>query len=178
MTLSKLQKELETQEGVYKALLDDLAEMDSDQLVQRPIPHKWSLLEIIEHLVLAEREVLDYLPDPSQLIEGERDLKAHLSYLMVMAVLGLKIPVKAPSQGMLPKGNTSLEELRRQLEEIQDWLRDYVNDQESNGLRKAVFRHPVAGAMTVGQTIHLRRVHLNTHLSQIKRLKRLLTRTN
>ena len=36
--------------------------------------------EIIEHLVVAEREVLKRLPEPSQLAERKRSLKHHITY--------------------------------------------------------------------------------------------------
>ena len=54
----------------------------------RPNPRlEWSILEIIEHLILAERAVLQGLPEPSRLSERERRLKHRFGYVIVMFVL-------------------------------------------------------------------------------------------
>ena len=37
------------------ALLDEMGALDPAKLVAKPLPGKWSMIEIIEHLVLAER---------------------------------------------------------------------------------------------------------------------------
>ncbi len=174
--LSRLRKELEILDQKRCELLNDLATLDADHLVKKPISGKWSILEIVQHMVLAEREVLEHLPDPSQLIERKRDLRARLSYLLVMLVLKWSMPVKVPSPAMVPDGNTSLDELRRQWDESQHWLRAYLNALEPDGLGRAVFRHPVAGPLTVAQVIHMRQLHFKSHLRQIERINRLLVR--
>jgi hypothetical protein len=151
-------------------LLDQVEALSAERLVARPIPGTWSILEIVEHLVLAEREVLQNLAEPSELVARRRGLKAHLAYPMVMVVLKCGIPVKAPSPRMLPKGNTSLADLRRQWDESQRWFRSYVNALDREGFGRAVFAHPVAGPMNVGQTLHMGQLHVATHSRQIRRL--------
>ena len=152
------------------ALLNQVEALSAERLVARPIPGKWSILEIVEHLVLAEREVLQNLAEPSELVARRRGLKAHLAYPMVMVALKCGIPVKAPSPRMLPKCNTSLADLRRQWDESQRWFRSYVNALDREGFGRAVFAHPVAGPMNVGQTLHMGQLHVATHSRQIRRL--------
>lgn len=153
-----------------RALLDDVEALDAERLVAKPLPGKWSILENVEHLVLAEREVLRNLPEPSQLVERKRSFKAHITYPAVMFVLKCGIPAKAPSPGMLPKGETSLAALRRQWDDSQRWLRAYVDGLDRTGFGKAVFEHPVAGPLTVGQAVHMDQLHVATHARQIRRL--------
>jgi hypothetical protein len=135
------------------ALLDWVEALSAERLVARPIPGKWSILEIVEHLVLAEREVLQNLPEPSEQVARRRVLKAHLAYPMVMIVLKCGIPVKAPSPRMLPKGNASLADLRCQGDESHRWFRSYVNALDRKSFGRGVFAHPVAGPMNVGPTL-------------------------
>jgi len=135
---------------------------------------KWSVLEIIEHLVLAERAVLQDLPELSRLSARERKLKHRFAYLIVMFVLRYGIPVPVPSPAMVPRGNRSLVDLRRLWDENQRWLGAYIGGLDRKGLRRAVFGHPVAGPLTVGQPVRMDQVHLKTHVRQIKRLQRLL----
>jgi hypothetical protein len=155
-------------------LLDEMASLDPASLVAKPLPGKWSILEILEHLVLAERAVLQGLPDPVRLIERKRTLKHRVRYVLVMFVLKFGIPVEVPSPAMVPCGRRGLAELRRLWDENQAWLRAYVDRLDRKGVRRAVFEHPVAGPLTPEQAVHIDQVHLDTHIRQIRRLQRLL----
>jgi hypothetical protein len=156
------------------ALLDEMGAMDPAKLVAKPLANKWSILEIIEHLVVAEREVLKGLPESFQLAERKRSLKNRFAYLMVMFVLRYGIPVKVPSPAMVPRGNRSLDELRRLWNENQAWLKAYIARLDPKGFRRAVFEHPVAGPLSVEQAVHIDQVHVDNHVRQIRRLQRLL----
>jgi len=170
----QLQQTLQAIEKTRCALLDELATVDAETLVAKPIPGKWSILEIVEHLVLAEREVLQNLPDPSEMVELRRSLKHHFTYPMVMMVLRCRIPVKAPSAGMIPRGTTSLDALRSRWDESQQWLRCYVGGLDQAGIYRAVFQHPIAGPMDLTQAIRMGQVHVATHTRQIRRLLSLM----
>src|SRR3954469_22946429 len=74
-------------------LLDEMEALEPGKLLARPIPGKWSILEIVEHLVLAERVILRGLPEPSQLKVRTPRLKQRFRYLIVMIVLRTGIPV-------------------------------------------------------------------------------------
>jgi DinB superfamily len=165
-----LQKRLQALDERRCALLDQVEALSAERLVARPLPGKWSILEIVEHLVLAEREVLQNLPEPPELVERKRTLKAHLAYPLVMVVLKWGIPAKVPSPRMIPTGNTSLATLRCQWDENHQWLRSYIGGLDQDGLDRAVFRHPIAGPMTVAQTVHMGQLHVATHARQIRRL--------
>jgi hypothetical protein len=170
----RLNKRLHAFNEKRGALLDEMEALDPAKLVAKPLAGKWSILEIIEHLVLAERAVLQGLPDQSRLGERERRLKHRFRYLIVMFVLRYGIPVQVPSPAMVPRGARSLPELRRLWDENQEWLRAYISGLDRKGFRRAVFEHPVAGPLSVEQAVHMDQVHLDTHIRQIRRLQRLL----
>lgn len=167
---SRLQQRLRALDERRCALLDEVEALSADRLTARPRPGKWTILEIVEHLVLAERDVLQNLPEPSQLVDRRRGLKARLSYPAVFFVLKYGIPVEVPSPRMVPTGSASLADLRRRWDESQQWLRSYVDGLDRHGRSRAVFAHPVTGPMTVAQAIRLDRVHVETHARQIRRL--------
>jgi hypothetical protein len=60
---------------------------------------------------------------------------------------------------MLPQGGRELAEWRRLGDENQVWLR---------------LEHPVAGPITVRRTVDMTQAHLDTHIWQIRTLRRLL----
>ena len=150
------------------ALLDEMERMDAAALVATPLAGKWSILEIIEHLVLAERAVFKGLPDPSQLVAREIRV-AHLArYQLVMFILRSGIPVRVPSPAMAPQGNRSLAELRRLWDENQDWLASCIAHLGPKGIRRAVLEHPVVGPMTVEMAVRMGQVHVRGHIRQIQ----------
>jgi nitrogen-specific signal transduction histidine kinase len=62
-----------------RALLDELAALAPEALAAKPRPDQWSILEIVEHLVLAERFVLAGMPPVAELVERRRSLKNRCS---------------------------------------------------------------------------------------------------
>src|SRR5678815_3912745 len=113
----QLQQRLRALDERRRALLDEVEALSDERLTAKPVPGKWSILEIVEHLVLAERDVLQNLPEPAQLVDRPRHLKARVGYPLVMFVLKHGIPAKVPSPRMLPTGSASLAALRGQWDE-------------------------------------------------------------
>ena len=153
------------------ALMDELEAMDPARLAAKPAAGKWSILEIVEHLVLAERAVFKGMPDPSRLEAREPTATDRVRYLLVAFLLKSPVPVRVPSRAMVPKGALTLVELRRLWDENQNWLRAYVAGLDAAGLRRTVFEHPVAGPLTAEQAVRLGRIHADRHIRQIRALR-------
>lgn len=170
----RLDKRLQAFDERRRALLDEMEVLDPGKLLARPLPGKWSILEIVEHLVLAERVVYQDLPEPSQLKVREPGLKHRFLYLIVMFVLRTGIPVGVASPAMLPQGGRDLAELRRLWDENQAWLRAYADSLGPRDIHRAALEHPVAGPISVRQTVVMSRVHLDRHIRQIRALQKLL----
>jgi len=169
--ISELRRKLEIYDQNRLALLDDLERLDDDQLRRKPGPGKWSILQIVQHMVLAERDVMQYLPEPKDLIAHTRGLRARILYVAVLLILRWNIRVPVPSEGMVPDGNTSISELRHQWDENLRWFRGYLDTLEPEDLERAVFSHPVAGPLTTPQAGKLAQFHFDAHLRQIKKVK-------
>jgi hypothetical protein len=169
-----LENRLEAFDDTRRGLLDEMEALDPAVLVAKPIPGKWSMLEIVEHLVLAERAVLRGLPDLPRLVDAARDLGNRVRYALVLFILTSGIPVRTPSPAMDPQGDRGLHELRRLWDENQQWLRSCIALLGPGAGRKAVFEHPIAGPLTVSQAVRMGQVHVAGHVRQIRRLRRLL----
>jgi hypothetical protein len=151
------------------ALLDELAALPPETLKAKARPEQWSILEIVEHLGLAERYVLAGMPPPAELVARRRSLKNRCIYPIVIFVLRFKIPVKVPARRMLPTGQASLAEVRAAWDENLRWLHAYVAGLAPGDGGRAVFVHPVAGPITLIQALRMDRLHFATHLRQIRR---------
>lgn len=153
------------------ALLDALDALEPMRLRARPAPNAWSILEVVEHMVLAERAVLRDLPDPATLVGRPRRLRDRLGYGLVVFILTSRLRVQVPDAAMLPQGERTLEELRAMWEENQAWLLGYVEGLDEVGASRAVFHHPITGPLDVDRAIRLGRIHFDRHLGQIERLR-------
>jgi len=156
------------------ALLEEVATLDEAMLTAHPLPGKWSIREIIEHLVLAEDDVVGDFSRLDARDDQPRGIGNHVRYLIVMSILRFRIPVKAPSRAMLPTGGRSLAELRETWDEHHRRLRAFVASLTREGTGRAIFRHPIAGPISVSQALVMLDVHLDSHIHQIRRRMQLL----
>lgn len=153
-------------------LLDDLARLAPLELSFKPDPRCWSILEVVQHLVLSEQDVIGnarFVDTPAFL---RRDLRAYLGYPAVFLMLYYGVPWPVPSAGMIPDGRTTIAELRTQWNDLHAWLQRYVDGLTPTTIKQAVFYHPLTGPITVKQTLVLSHIHLSCHLRQIERIKR------
>jgi hypothetical protein len=169
-----LTKRLQVIERKRAALLERVSAMDATVLDGRVRPATWSIKEIVEHLVLAEEDVLVDIRALDRLEPRPRRWRNRMAYVVVMFVLKYDIPVKAPSSAMLPAGNLSLADLRDRWESNHRHLRGYVLGLDRAAQKRAVFRHPITGPITVRGALRMLDVHLERHARQIRRLERRL----
>ncbi len=155
-------------------LMAEMATLDAARLNATPISGKWSILQILEHLVVAERAVYLGLPNPADLVSRTRGVPHHLRYALVMGVLRLGVPVRMPSPTMAPRGGRDLGDLVRMWDENQHWLRAVAERLGAAVDHAAVLAHPIAGPLTVGQAVRMGQVHVNGHIRQIRQRLRLL----
>ena len=133
-------------------------------------PGTWSVLEILEHVVLAERVILQGLPDQTDLVDRPRSLRHRIKYPLVWLVLRLAIPVKVPSKRMLPAGQRTLADLREEWDQHLRWLSALAAGPTAGAQGKACFVHPVAGPITLVQALRMDLLHLQIHTRQISRI--------
>lgn len=166
-----LARRLEAFDERRRALLGELEAQDPATLSAKPRAGGWSILGIVEHLVLAERAVFKGLPDPSRLVARARGLGDRARFLLVTSILRSPVRVRVPAPSMAPRGGRSLAELRGDWDENRDWLLTCVERLGEEGVRQAVFEHPIAGPLTVEQAVRLGRIHLDRHARQIRELQ-------
>ena len=156
------------------ALLESMASLPPDILARQPGPKRWSLLQVLQHLVIAERDVLQGLPEPSRLVHQKRNPLNYINYAIVLLILKWGIPVPVPSAEMVPDGDATFQELCDQWDRNVDWFKSYIDGLNATTAGLAVFKHPVTGPLTCAQALHIGRLHLENHIRHINRIQRLL----
>lgn len=166
--MARCLRQLQSLDAERQALLARVAAAGPEALDRQARPGAWSVREILDHLVTAERVILGGLADPATLEAARPAPGEHLRRALVWAVLRFRIRVKVPSRRMLPQGGRDFAALQAAWEENLAWVRAFL---EAGGAdRGAVFRHPVAGPLTLGQALAMDRLHLGIHARQIARI--------
>jgi uncharacterized damage-inducible protein DinB len=169
MSIQRLRKHLHIYDQRRRSFLSRISELPPDLLSIKPGPKRWSLIQVLDHLVAAERTILMGLPDYAQLTHRPVTLRNRVGYFLVIGLLKWRIPVPVPSRDMLPEAERDLDELRRRWDENIDWLRGAIDRLKTDS---AVFMHPVTGPLNTDQVLRLARLHLGTHLRQDERIKK------
>jgi hypothetical protein len=157
-------------EKLRTSLLAETGGLDLQALTTRPESDQWSILEVLEHLVRSETDVMRGLFDEGALSPKERTLRNRLAFLVVMLILRYPIPVKTPSRGMLPRGKWSRDEISSRWDENHGTIMRFAEDLDEEGSRHAVFAHPISGPLTPYQAILMLEVHLRRHARQVRRM--------
>jgi len=139
----------------------------------RPGEGQWSMLQVIEHLVLAEEGTLRVLrqgPGPRPRVT----FRSRLALRAIEVLFGLGARVRVPSQSLAPSGADALDTLRSRWSGAREGIAAVVRGLDADGLRQPRFRHPVAGWLTVGQGLDFLERHIRHHERQLHRIRRAL----
>jgi hypothetical protein len=140
---------------------------------QNPDPHSWSVMQIVHHLYLSERNSLAYLrkklsyPD----LVPHYNPKSWGGILLIKLVFFLHIRVKAPVSidswkvmEVLPT-----HELKDKWDDLRHELISFVEVNQPAFGKHLAFRHPYAGRLTMYQMFIFMNDHLRHHQQQIWR---------
>ena len=146
---------------------------DQRQRSVRPAEGKWSMLQVIEHLVLAEEGTLRVF-EKGPPAEPKVKVRSLLALRAIEGLFGLRLRLAVPSKSLTPTVPESLEALRLRWTSVSDGITKYVGALESDDLSQPRFRHPVAGWVTVGQGLDFLERHIRHHERQLHRIRRSL----
>lgn len=153
------------------ALLNGLASAPAADLERKPAPDRWSVLEILDHLVRADEgsvRQLERRDGPPATIMSR--LSARAKYGIMLLILG-RVRVKVPIKSLMPSGEPlALAELSRRWGESRCRFAGYLDSVPPEQMRTPLFRHPIAGWLTLKQGLDFHQKHVGVHVAQIDRL--------
>jgi uncharacterized damage-inducible protein DinB len=167
----KLLRIFERAEADRKAILDIIKKFPEDKFSHRPL-NKWSIAQILAHIILAERFSLQYMKKKSLGIDsvGKSGLWEDLKFFILK--ISQRIPLKYKAPQVLGENPQPLsrEDAARQWLQVRNELRDFISTLDNEYAKKKIYKHPVSGRLNVMQAVSFFREHANHHLPQIKRL--------
>ncbi len=153
-------------------IFDDLASINEGLLTKNG--KGWSIIQVLKHLNMAESLSLSYMKKKMQ--AGERMKKINwvnnARMWVTCGFLESGLRWKAPSYIANPKGDYSLSEVKSEWELTRTKIQDYINDYPDEWLDRAVYKHPMAGRLSLLQAIDSFIYHQRHHVHQINRIKK------
>jgi DinB superfamily len=169
--LPELSSRLATLDEAREAFLAPIRSASDRQRSFRPSPGAWSMLDVTEHLVLAEeKSLLGMLKGPPA---GTAITPlARVRMAMVLLVLRTELRVKVPVARVLPTGRVALGELEARWGDARRGLERFLEPITRAEARAARFRHPIGGWVSVGTGLTFYAAHIQHHARQVRRIHR------
>lgn len=168
--LPELQERFDAIEDRRRALFERLARVGDEDLRHHPSPTSWSLLQVVEHLVLVEGLIVKSMLRADQPVIRRRWWH-RIGAILVSIVLTRGFRVPAPSKKVVPLSNTPLHESGAKWDELRRQLREFLERTTPDSARQLGFRHPVSGPLDLPSSLDFVRAHFDHHMRQIARIE-------
>ena len=153
------------------ALLERLARYPDARLRHRPRPNAWSLLEVAEHLMLAERATLESIVRPATKRPLVPKWYDRIMHLLIARTLESAVRIPVTGRILTPEGRLPLAELAERWGDVHASWRSYLSE-ETLEPAAHVFRHPLGAVMTRAETLAFLKRHFDHHHHQVERIER------
>ena len=165
-------------ESIFKTLEEDrtglfamLAGLPEERINFKPAEDKWSIVQIVFHLVKAER--VSVITISKELKSGNNaktgEDAAHRSKGLIDAMKS-DAKIKAPDILAKVPDTYDIEELRNKWEIIRTQLKEILDGLPAEAADLELYEHPYAGKLSLMQGLDFLHHHYLHHLKQIKRL--------
>lgn len=144
--------------------------LNADQITFRVDPRRWSILMVLEHVVIAEEMTLANIRCTGAAGSAGTEPKSPEAFHMVIKVFEKDIPVEVPLPEPEPTGDVLLDDLIVRWEAARTGLRQALVKIPLETITAPICRHSVAGPMDARETLEFLAVHLDHHLRQIRRI--------
>ena len=157
-------------EAERQQLEKELATLSEAQLQQPMAPGKWSALQTLRHLIMAEQSSVAYMKKKLEYAESATPagLGARLRAALLTGWFRLGMKAKAPKAfAEIPAGQSAAgvfgdyRAVREELRGVLDGVPDALIDRE-------LFKHPLAGRMTLDSALDFFKAHYRHHALQIR----------
>ena len=141
-------------------------------LQKRPSPENWSVVQLVNHLILAEEMSLAYIQKKYPAVESVplEGLKQKLAMKAMKLAQRSSKKFKAPGPVGQPEENSTMEELQQKWKKVQDELATFLENYPEKYVKRLLYKHPFAGRLTLGQMMQVHVYHIERHHAQIERI--------
>lgn len=170
-SFQKLFEEIESQR---KSILSSVHHLTQDQLNKPLAPGKWSVSQILSHLITAERMSVNYIQKKIQGIEQIEDTGLWEELKINLLKISQRLPglkFKAPNRVV---ENTTfyndLSTITKEWDLVRNEFKTLLEKIPAQYINRRIYRHVRAGYLNVRHALIFFREHIIHHTPQIKKL--------
>lgn len=168
-----IQSKLDRIDQSVENLYQELQQHPDELLNRKPGPGKWSVLQVLHHLMVAEKLSEGYVRKKTSSGSDFPNvpMSSHTNLLLLRLNFLLPLKFKAPpavGDNALPDTSTLADTMAAWKQQRQS-LRVLLAGLPEGVLSKAIYKHPLAGRLNAAQMISFFDIHFTHHLSQVKR---------
>ncbi len=168
---SVIEKKIADLENQRQMIFQQLDAIPPAHLTHKAGPDRWSVVEVIQHLVIVEQLIMKQAESTPTPAGTEPQPYSRERLEMVLEILETDVAVDVPAASMAPDGRISLATLLDQWAETRRQLQRFLRQVPVDRYEELLFSHPVAGPLSVVDMLDLANVHLGYHMRQIQRLR-------
>ena len=168
---TQIEKQFKQLEQERKNLFNELKNYSDEVINKKPAPEKWSVAEVIAHLITAEEMSLKYLSKKIQDTSKEKPegFKHKYRWILVQIVFNFNIKFKAPEIVEPKMGYQSLANLETKWSDIRNQTLQLLQKLSDDEVNKTLWKHAIAGKLNLHHMVQFFGVHYNRHKKQIER---------
>jgi uncharacterized damage-inducible protein DinB len=170
--IRKLQYIFDRAEADRKEILNMISSLTEEKFSHSQAD-KWSISQILAHLIAAERLSLQYMKKKTLGINqvDNSGFWEEVKFFFLKISQRLPLKYKAPSvlaENQPPKLSQS--EIIEQWDAVRSDLKQFIENWEEKNLKKKIYKHVFSGRLNILHAVGFFREHAIHHLPQIKRL--------
>ncbi len=171
---SLLEKEYVKLEQQREVIVSWINSLSTGAFHEKPNPKKWSINQILSHIVSSERLAVSYVSKKRLGIATLPNTGIKEDLIMMIVVISQRLPLLKFKAPKTVAENTLLHEspeaLIKNWDEVRADLKELLEKFTDDEIKRTTFKHPIAGMLNVKQGVRFLREHIIHHTPQIKRL--------
>jgi hypothetical protein len=168
-----LLKQFNKLEADRQKLLLALRALPNEAILFQAPAGKWSVNQILTHLLTSEKLSLLYMRKKSLGIQHVGDSGMRESLKLTILKVSQRLPLKYKAPGVLLEHTPEALPLRQAIEQwdtVRNDLRNFLDGIADQNVRKMIYKHPVVGMLNVMQAMAFFHEHIHHHWPQVKSL--------
>lgn len=169
---ANIKKKFNELENAREKLCEELKKFDSRTLNKKPSSDKWSVAQVLFHIMNSEKLVLSYMKkktrDEIQLEKA--GIAEWIKSTMLNFYLKMPFKFKAPEAVAFVPENLDPDNLMIEFATVRNGFKDFLESLPEDLYEKKIFKHPITGRMNIWMTLSFIKNHSERHYKQIRRI--------
>ncbi len=169
-----LKARLDKLERQRSKLLSLVSSLSNEEMSVHP-EGKWSIAQVLSHLISSEQLSVNYLNKKILGIHNAPNTGLTEEVKMIVLIISQRLPLKFKAPRILAENTTTYQtadKLNEAWENVRSELRKVLERFQDDQLKRKVYRHPIAGMLNIQQTLQFFGEHIIHHTPQVKKLLR------